>query len=117
YTELAKLYPEDPDIQLNLANALQELAKLPEATAAYQQVLNLAPTYSAALLELGRVQFKSGHFQESIRTLQDGMAARRFSGAPETLGTVHSILGVCYRDTAQPDKALEHLNRSLDYRR
>jgi eukaryotic-like serine/threonine-protein kinase len=117
YTELAKLYPDDPDIQLNLANALQELGKLPEAISAYQRVLGLAPTYSSALLELGRVQFKSGHFQEAIRTLQDGMAGRKFSDDPETLGTVHSILGVCFRDSAQPDKALEHLNLSLDFRR
>jgi tetratricopeptide (TPR) repeat protein len=117
YTELAKLYPDDPDMGLNLANALQELGRLPEAIEAYQRVLTLAPTSSAALLELARVQFKAGRFQDSIRTLQDAMAARRFPDDPGTLGTVHSILGVCFRDTAQPDKALEHLSLSLDFRR
>ena len=50
YRELAKLYPEDPDIELSLAGALEELGEYPEAMKSYQRVVTLAPDYGAAIL-------------------------------------------------------------------
>jgi tetratricopeptide (TPR) repeat protein len=116
YGELAKLYPEDPDVQLSLARALEELGKQGEALTAYRRVVELAPGYGAALLGLGRTQVLTGHADQAIRSLQDALATKQFEGEPEALGMIHSILGVAYRNTSQLERAVEELDRSLAYR-
>jgi tetratricopeptide (TPR) repeat protein/predicted Ser/Thr protein kinase len=116
YTELGKLYPGDPDIQFSRARALEELGKLPEAIAAYERVLEIDPGYGAALLGLGRAQNTSGQSEEAIRSLHAALDTRKFDGDAESMGMIHSILGVAYRDTARYDRALEHFNQSLAYR-
>ena len=117
YGELAKLYPDDPDVQMSLGRANEDLGKLNEAKAAYQQVVRAQPGYGAALLSLGRVQVKSGHPEEALRSLQDALATKQFDAEPEALGMIHSVIGVAYRETGKLDKSLEHLNRSLEIRR
>lgn len=116
YGELAKLYPEDPDVQLSLARALEKLGKHGEALSAYKRVIELAPGYGAALLGLGRAQVLTGRPQDAIRSLQEALATKQFEGEPEALGMIHSIMGVAYRNTAQLDKAIESLDKSLAYR-
>ncbi|HSD29252.1 MAG TPA: tetratricopeptide repeat protein, partial [Vicinamibacteria bacterium] len=117
YGELAKLYPDDPDVQMSLGRAQEALGKLPDALAAYQQVVRASPQYGAALLSLGRVQVMSGRPEEAIRSLQDALATKQFDGEPEALGMIDSIIGVAYRETGKLDKSLEHLTRSLEIRR
>ncbi|HEY6552174.1 MAG TPA: protein kinase, partial [Vicinamibacteria bacterium] len=116
YGELAKLYPDDPDVQMSLGRASEELGKLPEALAAFQQVVRAQPQYGAALLSLGRVQVKSGRAEEALRSLQDALATKQFDAEPEALGMIHSIIGVAYRETGKLDKSLDHLNQSLQIR-
>jgi tetratricopeptide (TPR) repeat protein len=116
YGELAKLYPDDPDVQMSLGRADEELGKLNEALAAYQQVVRAEPQYGAALLSLGRVQVKSGHPEEAIRSMQDALATKQFDAEPEALGMIHSVIGVAYRETGKLDQSLEHLNQSLAIR-
>jgi tetratricopeptide (TPR) repeat protein/predicted Ser/Thr protein kinase len=116
YGELAKLYPDDPDVQMSLGRANEELGKLPEALAAFQRVVRAQPQYGSALLSLGRVQVKSCRAEEAIRSLQDALATKQFDGEPEALGMIHSVIGVAYRETGKLDKSLEHLSRSLEIR-
>ena len=117
YGELAALYPLDPDVQYRLAATLRQLGHQPEAIAAYQKVLQLAPGYGAAEIELAGVMWQAGRSEEAIRMLQETLGSGRFKDDQEALGTIHSILGNAYRDTAQVDKALESLQLSLGYRR
>jgi len=117
YAELAKLYPKDPDVLLNLAGAYEELGKTPQAIDSYRKVVNLAPRYGAALLGLGRVLVMGGQPTEAIRSLEAALGTGEFSDEPEALGMIHSILGVAYRETADLEKAVHHLSLSLEYRR
>jgi tetratricopeptide (TPR) repeat protein/predicted Ser/Thr protein kinase len=117
YGELAALYPQDPDVQYRLAATLRGLGQQPEAIAAYQKVLQLSPGYGAAEIELAGVMWQAGRSEEAIRMLKETLGSGRFKDDSEALGTIHSILGNAYRDTAQVDKALESLQLSLDYRR
>jgi eukaryotic-like serine/threonine-protein kinase len=116
YAELAKLYPDDPDVQMSLGRADEALGHASDALAAYQRVVRAHPQYGAALLGLGRVQVKSGHPDEAIRSMQDALATKQFDGEPEALGMIHSVIGVAYRATGKLDLALEHLNLSLAIR-
>ena len=106
YRELAELFPEDPDVQYRLAATLRGLGQQPEAIAAYQKVLQLSPGYGATEIELAEVMSQAGRSEDAIRTLQETLGSGRFKDDTEALGTIHSILGNAYRDTAQVDKAL-----------
>ena len=117
YRELAALYPQDPDVQYRLAATLRALGQQPEAIAAYQKVLQLSPGYGAAEIELAGVMWQAGRSEEAIRMLQETLGSNRFKDDTEALGTIYSIQGNAYRDTAQVDKALASLQLSLDYRR
>ncbi|MGH9321413.1 MAG: protein kinase domain-containing protein [Vicinamibacteria bacterium] len=112
-SELAEMYPRDPDIQLSLARAFEELGRLQEAQAAYQSVVRLAPEYGGALLGLGRVQVMSGSAVQAIDSLNRALDSGQFREDVEALGMIHSILGVAYRETGELDEALDHLNQSL----
>jgi tetratricopeptide (TPR) repeat protein len=117
YRELSLLYPGDPGILLNLASSLETRGSVDEAAAEYGKVLDLAPQYGAALLGLGRMFVLSGRREEAISVLGAGLQSARFESDPETMGMIHSILGVAHLDSGRPDKALGHLERSLEYRR
>ena len=117
HRELAKLYPQDPDIQLSLAQSLEELGRNDDALEAYRRVLELAPGYGAALLGLGRAQVMGGQPAEAVRSLEQALETRQFEADLEAMGMIHSILGVAFRDTEQLDEAIEHLALSLDFRK
>ena len=86
YGELATLYPDDPDVRLSQARALEDLGRLPEALEAYQKVVELAPEYGAALLGLGRVQVMSGRPEEAARSSEEALKTGQFDGDPEATG-------------------------------
>ena len=117
YGEIAKLYPDDPEAHYRVASTLRQLGRQPEAIEAYERVLKLSPGYAAAEIEMAGVCWQAGRFEDAIRTLEKGLVEKRFEGEEEALGTVHSILGVAYRDSSRLDKSLEHLRLSLDHRR
>ncbi|HEX9185926.1 MAG TPA: tetratricopeptide repeat protein [Vicinamibacteria bacterium] len=116
YRELAKLYPDDPDVQFRLATALRELGDQPAAIEAFKRVLKLSPGYGAAEIDLAGVYWSAGRHDDAIATLRAALAASRFGDDPEALGTVHSILGVAYRDSGRLEESLPELERSLAYR-
>jgi tetratricopeptide (TPR) repeat protein/tRNA A-37 threonylcarbamoyl transferase component Bud32 len=117
YRELTKLFPEDPDVHLNLAQSLEELGTMPEAIEAYETVVELAPGYGAAILGLGRSYVVSGRLDDAIQTLEGAIERKAFEGDLEALGLVYSILGVAHRDLGGLEKAAHNLNLSLEFRR
>jgi tetratricopeptide (TPR) repeat protein len=116
FAELAKLYPDDPDIQFQLGKANEDMGKLPEAIEAYKRTVQAAPDYGAALLGLGRALVLSGRHEEAIGSLEQALRVKQFEGDLEARGMIEVILGVAYENIHQYDKALEHFALSLDYR-
>jgi len=117
YAELAKLYPDDPDVQLGLGRALEDLGKLPEALQVYRHVVEVAPEYGEGHLSVGWVLIFSGRPDEAIKELESSLAAEVFKDDLETLGNVHSALGQAYRETNELEKSEEHYKLCLDFRR
>lgn len=116
YGELASLYPNDPDIQLSQARALEDLGRLPAAIEIYQNVIRVAPGYGGALLGLARSQVMSGRPEEAARTSEEALHTRQFEGDPEATGLLYGILGVAERDMGLLDESVEHLKLALQYR-
>ncbi|MEE9264074.1 MAG: protein kinase, partial [Vicinamibacteria bacterium] len=117
YRELAKMYPDDPDVVLSLAAALEELGDFSGAIEAYQSVIQLAPEYGAALLGLGRSQGANSHATEAIGSLKRALETGQFDDDVEALARIHAIMGTAYRDIGELDTATEHFMTSLDLRR
>jgi tetratricopeptide (TPR) repeat protein len=117
YRELARLYTGDPSVLLSLASSLETLGKVEEAAEGYSAVLEQAPQYGAALLGLGRMLVLSSRNDQAVSVLSEALESGGFEGDPETMGMIHSILGVAHRDSGQPKLAVVHLEKSLEYRR
>ncbi len=117
YAELAKLYPDDPDIQFQLGSALEAKGRIPEAVKAYEKAVALSPEYGAALVALGRTQVMSGQAEKAIRSLEDALQTKTFKDNVEGKGQIEVILGTAYRELAQFDKSIEHFTLCLDYRK
>jgi tetratricopeptide (TPR) repeat protein len=117
YRELAKLFPEDPDILNSLASSLETRGEAGESVEVYRRVLQIAPGHGAALLGLGRTMVVSGHPDDAIPLLQKASESGQFEGDDETLGMIYSILGVAYSDMGQFDPAANEFERSLAHRR
>ncbi len=116
YAELAKLYPDDPDIQFQLGKSYEDIGQLPEAIDGYKAAVRIAPDYGAALLGLGRAQVRAGKNEDAIRSLTEALQAKQFQDDLEARGLIEVILGTAYKNTHDNDKALEHLKLSLEYR-
>ena len=117
YRELAKLYPDDPDIQFSLASALEDQGKFSAAMEAYKRVVDHAPDHAAALLGIGRAQLANGLARDAIASLEQALDTGQYVEDLEALGNVHSIIGTAYRDLGELNKAVGHLTLSLDLRR
>ncbi len=117
YDALDKLFPDDPDIELNRARLYFDTGRLTEAIAAYEKVVEAEPDYGAALLGLGRAQVAAGLPREAIESARRALETGRFADDPESLGMIHSILGVAHREISEHDEALAQFEKSLDYRR
>ncbi|GMR23353.1 MAG: hypothetical protein BMS9Abin37_1773 [Acidobacteriota bacterium] len=117
YRELQKLYPNDPGVLHSLASSLETMGQVEEAVVTYRGVLARDPQYGGALLGLGRMLVTNRRPREAIPILQRAVDAGEFEGDLETLGMIHSILGVAHRDLQELDLATEELQKSLACRR
>ena len=117
YRELQKLYPNDPGVLHSLASSLETMGQVEEEVATYRDVLARDPQYGGALLGLGRMLVTNRRSREAVPMLQRAVDAGEFEGDLETLGMIHSILGVAHRDLHEFDLAIEELQKSLECRR
>jgi serine/threonine protein kinase/Tfp pilus assembly protein PilF len=117
YRELAELYPESPDVVFNLASSLETAGENAEAAEAYRRVVTKSPDFGSAILGLGRTLVLSRKPDDAIGTLERALSSGYFQGDVESLGMIHSILGVADQHLGNYEAALVELERSLEYRR
>ena len=117
YGKLAELYPDDPDIRLSYASAVETLGELGRAATEYRRVLELSPDVGAAILGLGRSLLLGGRPEEATVLLRDALEAGRLDGDGETKGMAYSILGVALRDQGRFEEAIKVLQVSLEERK
>jgi tetratricopeptide (TPR) repeat protein len=117
YRELAELYPDDPDVLNGLASTLETSGVSAESISIYERVLALNPGHGAALLGLGRMMVVNGKPREALPRLRKALESGYFQDDAETLGMIHSILGVAHRDLSDFAQAEEEFEKSLRYRR
>jgi Flp pilus assembly protein TadD len=99
--------PEDPDVHLQLAQALGEEGKWSEAAAQYAAVISNDPDNAAAHEDLGLALRKSGDIEGAIR--ED----RRALGIDPTVSAFHDNLGVALSQKGDVAGAIAEFRQAI----
>jgi len=116
YENLAKLSPNDSDVQFNLAQLYQATSAFDSAREQYNKLLSLDPKYVDALLGLGRVEISSGVSQRGLEYLNRALSLSIELGNEEEKAAVLHAMGSAYNRLGKPDDALRNLQQSLEIR-
>jgi tetratricopeptide (TPR) repeat protein len=117
YEKLAKVLPEDVEIQFNLARLNEEAGSFDKAREHYSEVLEGDPKSVDALLAMGRVEVKSGNPQGGLEHLNRALTlAIQFENDEEKAAILQAI-GIAYGQLDQQDEALRNYQESLVLKR
>jgi eukaryotic-like serine/threonine-protein kinase len=117
YESLAKVSPDDPDIQFTLAGLYESDNDFDKAKAHYAKALEQDPKYVDALLASGRVEIKSGDPQSGLDYLNRALSlAVQLDNQEEKAAILHAI-GVAYKLLDRPQEALKNYQDSLVIKR
>jgi tetratricopeptide (TPR) repeat protein len=97
----AELDPDDADTWYDLASALVEAGRLPEASEAFQSVLRLRPSDAPALVNLGHAAYVAGQTDEAVDYLRQAAEA-----SPGNVAALRGLVHI-FRREGMHDAALE----------
>ena len=117
YEDLAKVSPDDLDIQISLAKLYEDTSAFDQAHDHYVRVLERDPKHVEALLAVGRVEIKRGNPQVSLESLTRALNLAIELGNEEEKATIQSSIGTAYRRLNKPGEAIRYYNESLEIKR
>jgi tetratricopeptide (TPR) repeat protein len=98
---------KDFEACLELGKMLVKLGKYAEAERAYQQTLQLRPTYMSAKLDLGKLQLVLKQYDAAVETMRQLVEMR-----PEYAES-HYYLGEAYLRVKKGSRAIVHFNEAI----
>ena len=117
YENLAKVSPDDPEVNFELASLYESSGAFDKARAHYKKVLDRDPKYVAALLASGRVEIKAGNPQGSLDYLNQALSlAIQLEQDEEKADVLHAI-GAAYKGLDKPSDAQRYYQESLEIKR
>jgi tetratricopeptide (TPR) repeat protein len=117
YENLAKVSPDNTDVQLALAHTYEDANDFPNALQHYQKVLLLNPKDINAMVAVGRVEIYSGNYQDSLEPLNRAQSLNIQVDNQEQRALILQLLGTAYAGLSKPDEALRNYQQSLDIAR
>jgi serine/threonine protein kinase/tetratricopeptide (TPR) repeat protein len=117
YQELAKVDPDDTDVEFSLAKLYEDANNYPEAKNYLAKVLASDPKYVAALLASGRVDIKANDPQSALDPLNKALSLAIQFDNQEQKGSILQALGIAYLDLNKTDDALHNFQQALEIRR
>jgi tetratricopeptide (TPR) repeat protein len=117
YMNLAKVLPEDAEIQFNLARLCEETGSFDKAREHYGKVLERDPKSVDTLLAMGRVENKSGNPQGGLEYLNRALTLAIQLENEEERATILQAIGIAYRLLNKQDEALRNYQESLATKR
>jgi len=113
YENLARLLPDDPQVQFDLGGLYEAQGQLDQAHDHFAKVVERDPKYVDALLAVGRVEIKRGNIQGSLDPLNRALSLAVQLDDKQAKATVQQALGIAYRMLNKPDDALQNYQESL----
>lgn len=113
YETLAKSSPDNYDVQVALASLYQDSGDLVKAREYYQKILSANPKDTAATLDLGRIEIKSGNPQTSFDPLNRAYSLSVQMGNQEQKATSLHLMAVAYRMLNKPDEVVRNETDAL----
>jgi serine/threonine protein kinase/tetratricopeptide (TPR) repeat protein len=117
YENLAKVSPDNPDIQFALGNIYESSGDFAKAREFYQKLLKANPKDITTLLAAGRVEIYSGNSQASLDPLNRALSLAIQVGNQEQKAMILHVLGAAYSELNKPDDALLNYKQALEIRR
>src|ERR1035437_1243171 len=113
YENLAKVLPDNSDVQSALASLYQDSGDLEKARAYYQTLLSSNPKDVAAALDLGRIEIKSGNSQGSFDALNRAYSLAVQVDNQEQKATSLHLMAVAYRNLSKPQEVLRNEQEAI----
>jgi eukaryotic-like serine/threonine-protein kinase len=113
YENLAKVSPDNSDVQSALASLYQDSGDLVKARSFYQKLLSSNPKDVAATLDLGRIEIKSGNPQGSFESLNRAYSLAVQVDNQEQKATSLHLMAVAYRMLSKPQEVLRSEQEAL----
>jgi eukaryotic-like serine/threonine-protein kinase len=113
YENLAKVSPDNSDVQSALASLYQDSGDLVKARVYYQKLLSSNPKDVAATLDLGRIDIKSGNPQGSLDPLNRAYSLAVQLDNQEQKATSLHLMAVAYRMLSKPQEVLRNEQEAL----
>ena len=117
YENLAKVSPDDLDIQISLAKLYEDTSAFDQAHDHYARVLARDPKHVEALLAVGRVEIKRGNPQGSLEFLTRALNLAIQLENEEEKATIQSSIGAAYKRLNRPGEAVRYYLESLEIKR
>jgi serine/threonine protein kinase/tetratricopeptide (TPR) repeat protein len=117
YQNLAKVSPDNSDIESALGAIYENSGDFVKAREFYQKLLTANPKDGSTLLAIGRVEILSGNSQASLDPLNRGLSLAIQVDNQEQKGTILHLLGIAYSSLNKPDDALQNYKQALEIRR
>ena len=113
YENLARVSPDNSDVKAVLAKLYEDSGDLAKARDYYQKLLSANPKDIEAILDIGRVQIKSGDPQASLETLNRAYSLAVQVDNQEQKATSLHRMAVAYRMLSKPDEVLRSEQEAL----
>ena len=114
YENLAKVSPDNSDVQAALASLYEDTGDFDKARTHYQNLLTANPKDITALLSTGRVTIKSGDAQGSLDPLNRALSLAVQVDNQEQKALILQAMGIAYSMLSKPDEALQNYQQSLE---
>jgi eukaryotic-like serine/threonine-protein kinase len=117
YSEMAKASPEDTDIQFALGSLYENTSAYDQARLHFTNVLQRDPQYIDALLEIARVEIKSGNAPKALEYLNRAYSLATQRDNQEETAASLQVMGLAYEALNKPQEALDNFQKSLAIKR
>jgi len=117
YEQLAKILPEDYDVQYTLTRLYDDSGSLDKARAQYEKLLARDPKNVDTLLHLGILENRRNNPQAGLDYLNRGLTITVQLGNDEEKAAILEAIGNSYQGLSKPDDALRNYQDALDTRR
>ncbi len=117
YENLAKILPDDPDVQYALGRLYEDTASLDKARTYYEKILARDPKNVDALLHIGWVEVRGNNSQGSLDYLNRALTLAVQLGNDEQKALILDAIGTAYQHMNKLDDALRNLQEALGVKR